>query len=89
MNKFKSKLEIENIETELCALIQRGCAVSIYKNTSSQENPVSVTVMNDGKIYHFSDPDLQVVKSQIITYHNRLKKRGFFKMFGNKFLTKK
>lgn len=84
MNKLNETYALETIKQQCHALTQKGCAVSYQVHEQPTLSTVSVTVFANQKMYHFSDPDLNVIISQICTLHAGLnKEESIFKKFIN------
>lgn len=69
MGDFKQAYQIETIKAQCCALTSKGCAITFTLNPWQSLSPVAVTMYHKQKMYHFSDPDLDVIISQLCTFH--------------------
>ena len=84
MNKLNETYALETIKQQCIALTIKGCAVSYQVHDKPNLHTVTVTVFANEKMYHFSDPDLNVIISQICTLHAGLnKEESVFKKFIN------
>lgn len=84
MNKLMQTYQLETIKAQCQALTSKGCAVSFQTHPEPTLTPVNVTVYYNKQMYHFSDPDLDVIISQICTLHAGMnKEESVFKKFIN------
>ena len=84
MGDFKQAYQIETIKAQCGALTSKGCAVDFQLHEWQSLTPVSVTVYHDKKMYHFSDPDPDVIIRQLCTLTAGInKEENIFKKFIN------
>ena len=67
MNKLNETYALETIKQQCIALTIKGCAVSYQVHDNPSLRTVTVTVFANEKMYHFSDPDPDVIISQLCT----------------------
>ena len=69
MDAFKQQINVETIKQQCNALQTLGCVSSIVEDSLNKFTPLFVIVRHNDKLYRFSDPDLNIIISQICTLH--------------------
>ena len=75
MNKMQEACQIETIKQQCYALQNKGYDIYLNFTKNGLETSAKVVIRKNLKAWHFADPDLNVIISQICTLHANFNKK--------------